>query len=311
MQCNKLGKDFLRVKAKVSGILIARTEKKDTSQQIAVVQKRNTIMKSGLQYLLNAFQTYMSGVNYIGENAPSSGIVITTSSGNTYTLPFVNTPAVSATSNSAIISFTVRDDSPNSYTATNEELVTQSAGNNIPIATASLSVTKQPDEILTLTWIITITISTSGNLTYAETPVAQSGGTAGCYASGSGCSSCATSSASSEYPGNCSGGSLTGLSSQYPNSSFVTTQLFTDIFYNGYGKASPNSFTYASGTTLIIYTQYCTTYFFAGAGSIISYNSSAGESCYTSNTPVSPIYLQVYSPSETSSYIGVQIEFST
>jgi len=311
MQCNKLGKGFLKVKAKVSGFLIAKVEKKDVQKQIAVVQKKNTILSSGIQYLLNAFQTYMSGVNYLGTSAPSPGIVITTSSGNTYTLPFVTTPAVSATSNSAIISFTVMDDSPNSYTATSEQLITQSAGYNIPIATASLSVTKQSDEILTMTWIITISISTSENLTYIQALTPQSGGSNNEGYIDTGCGICATSGANSEYPQHAESSSLVGLSSQYPNLNFITTQLFTDMVYNGYGKGSSNSFTYVSGTTLIIYTQYCTTYFFAGAGNIASFNPSGDEACYTSNTTVDPVYLQIYSPSETSAYIGVQIEFST
>jgi hypothetical protein len=269
----------------------------------------------------------MSNVTYVGATAALPGIVITTSSGQTYTLPFVNTPGVSATSDSAIVSFTVRDDSANSYTATSEELITTSAGNNIPIATTSLSVTKNSDEILTMTWVITVSISPSSNITYIPTPAPQYGGAGNCTQGSSPCSICPTSSTNSEYPNvdiNCS---LYGLASQYPNSNYVTTQLFTDIFYNTYSKEESNSFTYVSGTTLVIYTAYCSTYFFAGGGSgldglstlgvgsFVAFNPSSKVACTTfSNTYIpiaNPIYVQIYSPSETSSYVGVQVEFTT
>jgi len=317
MQYNKLGsgKRFLKVKAKVSGFLIARIEKRVTPEKRVVVtikSKKNTILTSGLQNLLNAFQTYMSGVSYVGENASSSGIIITTSSGQTFTLSFVTTPGVSATSNSAIISFTVRDDSANSYTATSEELITQSAGYNIPIATANLSVTKQSDEILTLTWIITITISTSAEINYIPTPTPQSGGVGGCAFTGE---SCVCSVCKYYSTGGTGGCSLTGLSNQYPQSNFITSSLFTDMFYNTYSEASPNPYTQVVGMTLYIYTPYSTTSgvtnFIVGAGDFVVYCPSNQRTCYTSNETTTPVYLQLYTSSETAPYIGVQIEFTT
>ena len=315
MQCNKLGKGFLKVRAKVTGFLIAKIEKRNTPEKIIVTikNKKNTII--GLQYLLNAFQTYMSGVNYVGKYTASSGIVLTTSSGQTYTLPFVNTPSISVTSNSAIVSFTVTDDSTNSYTATSEELITESAKFNIPIATASLSVTKNSDEVLTMTWVITVTISTSGQIIYIPTLIPQNVTITYASSQGSGCAGCATSSTNSEYASFFNYIGIDGLISAYPNTNLVTTQLFTDIFYNTYSEGSSNSFTYASGTTLIIYTGYCYEYFIAGPGQFLTTGTINGNSCTTEGSGVypviTPVYLQAYFPSETEPYIGVQIEFTT
>jgi len=313
MECSKLGKRFLKVRVKVSGFLIAKIEKRNTSEQVIIAKKRNTISTTGLQYLLNAFQTYMSGVNYLGVNAPSTGIVVTTSSGQTITLSFLTPPAISLENNSPILSFTVIDDTANSYTAISEELITTSAGYNIPIATANLSITKNSDEILTMTWIITISVSPSGNITYIPTPKPQLGGS-NCPNSASGCSYCAESGANSEYTnynGPCPLSTLVGLSAQYLQTNLVTTQLFTDMFYNNYGKGSPNSFTQVTGTTLIIYTLYCMPYFAVGKNTFFSYNPNSQYLCYTTSQQFEPIYLQVYFPSETEPYIGVQIEFTT
>jgi len=313
MQCNKLGNKFLKIRAKVSGFLIVKIEKRNTLEQVIVTKKRNTILSTALPNLLNAFQTYMSGVTYNGQNAPSSGIILTTPSGQQIPLSFPSSPSISVTSNSVIISFTVTDTTTSSYTATSEELVTQSAGYNIPIATANLSVTKQSDEILTMTWVITISISTSGYLKYIPTPTPQSGGS-NCIYPSSGCSYCAESGANSEYTNSnngCSTSTLVGLSAQYQNTNFVTTQLFTDMFYNTYGKGSSNQFTQVTGTTLIIYTLYCMMYFAVGKNTFFSYNPNTQELCYVNNQQFTPIYLQVYSPTETEPYIGVQVEFTT
>ena len=316
MECNKLGKRFLKVRAKVTGFLIAKIKKRNTPEQVIVTKKRNTISTTGLQYLLNAFQTYMSGVNYLGVNAPSTGIVVTTSSGTQSTLSFLTPPAISLENNSIILSFTVRDDTANSYTVKSEELITTSAGYNIPIATANLSITKNSDEILTMTWIITISVSPSGNITYIPTLTPQEAG-ANCSYCGGGCSFCNQTSANSEYAYGCSSScQLYGLTSQYPQSNFVTSTLFSDIFYNTYSKGSSTSLTYASGTTLIIYTLYCLEYFVVGLWSnnpMFSNFNSGGGGCFTPGTPdiVTTAYLQVYSPSQTASYIGVQIEFTT
>jgi len=323
MECNKLGlgKGFLKVRAKVTGFLIAKIEKRNTPEQVIVTKKRNTISTTGLQYLLNAFQTYMSGVTYLGVNAPSTGIVITTSSGTQVTLSFLTPPAISLENNSIILSFTVRDDTTISYTATSEELITTSAGYNIPIATANLSITKKSDEILTMTWIITISVSTSGNITYLYNQSTFLGAVT-CNGTAGGCSYCTESGANSEYPTSGTGCSLYGLSSQYPQTNFVTQYLFTDMFYNTYGAGPSNPFTQVIGTTLIIYTLYCLKYFFAGINTttpnFVSYDPSNNVSCYSLGrtggplaTAVGPIYLQVYVPSLTEPYIGVQIEFTT
>jgi len=314
MECNKLGlgKRFLKVRAKVTGFLIAKIEKHNAPEQVIIVKKRNTILTTGLQNLLNAFQTYMSGVKYLGENAPSPGIVINTSSGQQITLSFLTPPALSVTSNSAILSFTVRDDTTNSYTAISEELVTTSVGYNIPIATSNLSLTKNSDEILTMTWVITISISPSGGIIYIPTPTPQGGGWS-CPGTVTSCSSCVESGANSALSTSRGSCSSQGLTSQYPQSSFVTTQLFTDMFYNTYGTGSSNSFTSYVNTTLYIYTLYCMEYFIAGiANGTNDFCSDNGStSCYTNNSYLNTIYLQVYMPNSTEPYMGVQIEFTT
>jgi len=307
MQCSKLNNNFLKVKAKVSGFLIARIEKRNVKPIPVIIEsKKNTI--TGLQYLLNAFTTYMSNNEYLGQNETSSGISITTSSGQTFTLPFNIQPTVYATGTSAMISFTVMDDSSSSYTAVNEQLITKSAGYNIPIATASLSITKQSDEILTLTWIITISISTSGGINYIPTLTPQSS-TIQCVGYGNGCGICKESSANSLYPnigGECV---FEGFLSNYPQQNFVTTQLFTDIFYNTYGKGSSNPFTTYVNNSLYIYTPYCAEYFIVAFGNFMSYNG--GSICFTGGININPIYLQIYMPSFTEPYMGIEIEFAT
>jgi hypothetical protein len=311
MECGKLNGKFLKVKAKVSGFLIAKVEKRNTPEiekhaSITIKSKKNTI--TGLQYLINAFLTYMRGVTYTGATASLSGIAITTSTGQIITLSFLP-PVISATSNSATISFIAVDGSNNSYTATSEELITESAKNYIPIATTNLSVTKQSDEVLTLTWIITITISTGTGIGYIPTPTPQSGGFGCAYYGYSGCGNCSQSTANSLYPFNGYTCSPTGLSSQYTNSSFVTTQLFTDMFYNTYSPGSSNSFVTFSNGILYIYTLYCTEWFVAGASTFISYYN--GVVCYLGAPTANPIYLQVFVSTQTEPYIGVQIELTT
>jgi len=313
MECGKLNGEFLKVKAKVSGFLIAKVEKRNTPEiekhaSIIIKSKKNTI--TGLQYLINAFLSYMRGVTYTGAKAPSSGIAITTSTGQTITLPFLP-PVISATNNSATISFIAVDSSNNSYTVTSEELITQSAGNYIPIATANLSITKQSDEVLTLTWVITITISTGIGIVYIPTPTPESGGIGLCIASGSSCGFCSQSTANPLYPSYAYNCSLNGLSSKFPSTSFVTTQLFTDMFYNNYNQASPNSFvTFANGI-IYIYTLYCTESFIAGPSVFASYYYSTNNwVCYFNSPIANPIYLQLYISTQTQPYIGVQIELT-
>ena len=314
MECNKLRleKRFLKVRVKVTGFLIAKIEKRNTPEQVIIAKKRNTILTTGLQNLLNAFQTYMSGVAYLGVNAPSTGIVITTSSGVQFTLSFLTPPPFFLDNNSIILSFTVRDDTTSFYTATSEELITTSAGYNIPIATANLSVTKNSDEILTMTWVITISVSPSGNILYIQTPQPQEGGW-NCQSGIGSCNSCIEVGANSQLPNigqNCPPFSLT---SQYPQTSYITSQLFGDIFYNKFSAGTSNSFTSYLNTTLYIYTLYCIEYFIAGySGSkpfFVSYNGNTA--CYLNYTGGYYVYLQVYFPYATETYIGVQIEFTT
>ena len=314
MECFKLNGKFLKIRAKVSGFLIAKVEKRNNPgiikyAPVIIKSKKNTI--TGLQYLINAFLTYTRGVPYTGATAQSSGIFLTTSTGVTYGLSFLQPPSVSATENSAIIAFTALDDSANSYTAVSEQLVTQSAGYNIPIATASLTVSKNADEVLALTWVITISISTSSGITYIPTSTPQVGGT-GCSSGPISCSACSQSSVNSLYPNSWSGCNLIGLSSKYPQTSFVTTQLFTDMFYNTYGTGSSNPFvTYVNGI-IYIYTPYCSEYFFASYNNFESYNPSSGLACWTGgNSGIGDIYLQVYLPTITPAYMGVQIELTT
>jgi len=315
MQCNKINGKFLKVKAKVNGFLIAKIIKRnnpETEKRVPVVikSKKNTI--TGLQYLINAFQAYMSGVQYTGETATSPGIVITTSSGQTFTLPFFTTPTVSATNNLAIIVFSVMDDSDNSYTAINEQLITTSAGFNIPIATANLSITKQSDETLTLAWIITVTVSAPGGILYLSTPVPQSAGWS-CSNFNSSCDACTESGANSNFSGEGTSCSPTGILSQYPQTNLVTTQLFTDMFYNNYKTAPTNKFTLYVNGTLYIYTPYCMQYFIAGMNSgqpsFASYYN--GTVCYTQQAGVNPVYIQVYVSNTSEAFVGVQIEFTT
>jgi hypothetical protein len=311
MECNKLNGKFLKVKAKVSGFLIARIEKRNTPKigkyaPVIIKSRKNTI--TGLQYLINAFLTYMRGVPYTGATAQSSGIFVTTSTGITYGLSLLTPPIVSATENSAIVSFIAMDDSSNSYTATSEQLITQSAGYNIPIATANLTVTKNADEVLTLTWVITISISTSGGIAYIPTSTPQPGGW-NCSSPVGSCSLCQNGSANSLYPSEWGGCSPFGLSSKYLETSFVTTQLFTDMFYNTYGTGSSNPFVSYSNGILYIYTLYCTEYFAVGINVFSTYQG--GNLCFTANGVTNPIYVQVYLPTIVPTYMGVQIELTT
>ena len=319
MECNKNNGKFLKVKAKVKGFLIIKKEKRNKPEQVIVMKKRNTILSTGLQDLLNAFQVYMSGITYKGNNAPGAGIILTLSSSQQIALPFIETPTILTNNNSVTITFTAVDTSESSYTATSEELVTQSAGYNIPIATANLTMIKQSDEILILTWIITISISVSEDLMYIPLSTPSPAGVMYCTAS-SGCNNCYESAINSEYSYSSSGCSPIGLTSQYPETNFVTSTLFSDIIYNTYGKNSLNLFTQVSGTTLIIYTLYCLEYFVAGLvqtqtqfiGQFTTFVPNE-ESCFTPtrDSSVQVAYIQVYSPSETAPYIGVQIEFTT
>jgi len=315
MSCNKLNGKILKVKTKVSGFLIAKIEKRTIPEKVTVIKKRNTILSTGLQNLINAFGTYMSGINYSGEKEQLTGIVITTSSGQQLNLQFVNTPSIYLENNSVMIMFTVKDNSTNSYTATSEELITTSAGYNIPIATANISVTKNSDEILTLTWIITINITVSGNIIYIPTLTPQSAyatGVGHCY---SGCNLCSETNANSLFSGYCVGVFYAGVVMEYPNTSFITTQLFTDMFYNNYNKAPTNSFIQITDTTITIYTLYCSTYFDVGIaggnGNFTSSGSGYGTICYTTSISFNPIYIHLYIPTEIEPYVGVQIEFTT
>jgi len=323
MECNKLrsGNRFLKVKAKVTGFLTAKIEKRNTPEQVIVTKKRNTISTTGLQNLLNAFQTYMSGVKYVGETAATTGIIITTSSGQQVVLRFPNPPTISVTNNSAILTFTVTDDSSDSYTTASEQLITSSAQYNIPIATAGLSLTKNSNEILTLTWVITISISQLNDIIYIPTSTPQQAGGIGCtFITAVGpCQDCPQSTANSQYNYSYIGCTPTGLTSQYSQTNFITSTLFTDMFYNTYSQGSSNSFTYVSNTTLIIYNEYCMAYFIVGIESyqgnyynnFISLSANYGNICITNSTSVQIAYLQVFFPSETEPYVGVQIEFTT
>jgi len=319
MECSKLNAKLIKIKAKVKGFLIIKKEKRNKPEQVIVIKKRNSILSTGFQNLLNAFQVYMSGATYKGKNANQAGIILTISPVQQITLPFASTPTISATENSAIITFSALDTSEDSYTATSEQLVTTSAGYNIPIATANITVTKNSDEILSFTWIITISLSIPPCIKYIPTTSPQSGGTnCNAFYGSNPCYSCKISSANSLYQGYSSSCTLVGLSSQYPQTNFITTQLFTDIFYNNYTKPSLNMFTQVNGTTIVIYTMYCMPYFFVGiennSGVFASFSNNNEITCFSysgSMSPeVEPIYFQVYFQNETQQYIGVQIEFT-
>jgi len=165
--------------------------------------------------------------------------------------------------------------------------------------------TKNSDEVLTMTWVITISISPSGNIIYIPSLTPQADGCSYSGIPGScGCSYL------SGYVQSCS---ATGLLSQYPQTNLITSQLFTDIFYNTYGKGSSNGLTSYVNTTLYIYTGYCMAYFIVGLyyGSPAFLSYSNGIACFNVNTYITSTYLQVYFPTETEPYIGVQIEFTT
>jgi hypothetical protein len=319
MECNKLNAKLIKIKAKVKGFLIVKKEKRNKPEQVVVIKKRNTILSTGFQNLLNAFQVYMSGATYNGQNANQAGIILTISSTQQITLPFASTPTISATENSAIITFSALDTSDDSYTATSEQLITKSAGYNIPIATANITVTKNSDEILSFTWIITISLSIPPCINYIPTTSPQSGG-ANCtiFYGANPCNSCKISSANSLYQGYSSSCTLFGLSNQYPQINFITTQLFTDIFYNNYSTGSSNMFTQVNGTTIVIYTLYCMSHFFAGiknnSGFFASFCNNNKITCYSYsgsiNPEVEPIYFQLYFQNQTQQYIGVQVEFT-
>ena len=315
MECSKLNAKLIKIKAKVKGFLIIKKEKRNKPEQVIVIKKRNSILSTGFQNLLNAFQVYMSGATYKGKNANQAGIILTISPVQQITLPFASTPTISATENSAIITFSALDTSEDSYTATSEQLVTTSAGYNIPIATANITVTKNSDEILSFTWIITISLSIPPYINYIPTTSNQEGGVSCSYGfANPGCGTCVIRSANSLYPNNVDTCGVRGLSSQYPQTNFVTTQLFTDIFYNNYTKPSLNMFTQVNGTTIVIYTLYCMPYFFAGVsdgnGNFVSYDPSSSYACFVDYSLLNPIYFQVYFQNETQQYIGVQVEFT-
>jgi len=315
MECNKLNAKLIKIKAKVKGFLIVKKEKRNKPEQVVVIKKRNTILSTGFQDLLNAFRVYMSGATYNGQNANQAGIILTISSVQQITLKFAGTPTISATDNSAVITFSALDTSESSYTATSEQLVTTSAGYNIPIATANITVTKNSDEILSFTWIITISLSIPPYIKYIPTTSNQEGGISCAYGfSSPGCSSCEINSANALYPTNNNLCGLQGLSTQYPQTNFITTQLFTDIFYNNYIKGSTNLLTQVNGTTIVIYTLYCMPYFFAGvslrSGNFVSYNPVNSLACFVSYNVLNPIYFQVYFQNLTQQYIGVQVEFT-
>ena len=315
MECGKLNGKFLKVKAKVSGFLIAKVEKRNTPEiekhaSITIKSKKNTI--TGLQYLINAFLTYMRGDTYTGAIAPSSGIAITTSTGQTFVLSYLNSPYIIVNNNSVMIEFIAIDSSSNSYTATSEQLNTKSAGNIIPIATANLTVTKNSNEILTLTWIITITISTGTGIDYIPTSTPQSSQWS-CYGCSNGCNSCTTSTADSLFPTTCSGCYATGIVSQYQNISFITSQLFIDMFYNNYGTGSSNPFVSYSNGIIYIYSLYCMKCFVVGIDNgspqFVSYQGTT--TCFRYLLSLNSVYTQICVLTQTQPYIGVQIELTT
>jgi hypothetical protein len=211
-----------------------------------------------------------------------------------------------------MIEFIAIDDSSNSYTATSEQLNTKSAGNIIPIATANLTVTKNSNEVLTLTWIITITISTGTGIDYIPTPTPQISqwNCSGCV---NGCYNCTTSTADSLFSSSCGNCSTTGIVSKYPNTSFITSQLFIDMFYNNYGTGSSNPFVSYSNGIIYIYTLYCMTCFVVGVDNgspqFVSYQNTT--ICLTQNLTIQSVYTQICVLNQTEPYIGVQIEITT
>jgi len=302
---------FLKVKAKVSGFLVIKVLKRNAPNiEGYQLTAKNAI--TGLAYLINAFATYMKGVPYNGATALSSGIVITTSTGQTITVPLIEPPLISATNNSVIISFIAIDDSNSSYTATNEQLITKSAGYNIPIATANLTITKNSDEVLTLTWTIIITISTSNGISYIPTQI-LSFYTPGCGSCGNGCYQCIIPTANSLFQNNCTNCSNNGIPSQYQNSNLITMQLFVDMFFNYFKPGSPNPFVSYSNSVIYIYTLYCMGCFMAGIANaqpnFVSYQN--GNMCYTNQNYMDSIYIQICTTNKSPQYIGVQIELTT
>jgi len=310
--------NFPTVYAKVSGFIIAKTIDRYTRRQtdyikVRISRKKNTII--GLQNLIDALATYMGGATYGGPNLSQSGIAITTTTGTQFTLPFTGPAGVSPTSSGAIVTFLATDNSNNSYNVASEELITQSAGANIPVATGSVPITKQSNEVLTIQWLINIDLSISGNLQYIPTSIPQQGGVS-CGASGS--CTCVISSAQSQFSFGCSFSNAVGLTTQYPKISFVTTQLFTDMFYNSYSKGGSSSFIATTSNTIYIYSVYCSTYFFAGIVDgigcyIAAFGSASSSVCSTATSATydNIIYLQLYYPQQPANYIGAQVVYST
>lgn len=307
--------NFPTIYAKVSGFLIARTIDRYTKREtdyikVRLSRKKNTIV--GIPNLINAFNVYMGSVSYSGARASQAGIILTTSQGQQIPLSFTQAPTVNAgrTPSFASLTFTASDSTLASYTAIAEQLNTQSAGIPIELATNNVQITKQSNELLTITWTINIDISTSGNIQYQPTSLTTGGGV---YCTGgSGSVSCAFYPPYQLFNGGACNCNLMDFSSSYPTSNFVTTQLFTDMFYNNYKQGGFANYTYITSNTVYIYSTYCNKYFFAGinngSGNYIAYG---GYCCsYTSSSQVNPIYLQLYYPTEPSSYIGVQITYS-
>jgi len=310
--------NFPKVFAKVSGFLIAKTIDRYTEREtdyikVRLSRKKNTIV--GIPNLINAFQTYMGNTAYTGSTVPQAGIILTTTQGTQVPLSFAYPPVITANSGGATLMFVAYDNSTNSYTVSSEQLNTQSIGKYIKLATNSVPITKQSSEILSVTWLVNIDVSISGQLQYIPTSYPQQGGVS-CSASGD--CGCVSTSARSQFPNGLYNCSAVGLTNENQNTSFVTTQLFTDMFYNSYSQGGDSIFIATTSNTIYIYSLYCTTYFFAGiANSSGNYVTSGtilnGSACadYTSQTSVNPIYLQLYYPQQPANYIGVQVVYGT
>jgi len=310
--------NFPKVFAKVSGFLIAKTIDRYTEREtdyikVRLSRKKNTIV--GISNLINAFQTYMGNTAYTGSTVSQAGIILTTTQGQQIPLSFAYAPILNANSGGATLIFVAYDNSTNAYTVSSEQLNTQSVGKYIELATNSVSITKQSSEILSVTWLINIDVSISGQLQYIPTSSPQGGGAGYTGSTYGGCGICTTSSANSLFPQYQSPRSLTGLSSQYSTTSFVTTQLFTDMFYNGYSQGGNSNFIVTTSNTIYIYSLYCTQYFFAGVnngnGAYAVYTTSSSTTCFINTCGPYPIYLQLYYPSQPANYIGVQVVYST
>ncbi|CAH69422.1 hypothetical protein [Deltalipothrixvirus pozzuoliense] len=158
MKC-KCKKMLKRLTVKVSGYVVAKITKKgseETKLKPLVMGKHNQILN--LQSLLNAFVGNSSGVT---TSSYGEGITLLGANGESVAELAFLTVTPQPTAGGGEVIFTGLDISNSAYTTTQQVLTTESSGYDIEIATADLSFTKNSDEQLYMTWVISFTVTSN------------------------------------------------------------------------------------------------------------------------------------------------------